>query len=85
MEGYTHFGSLIVIDRRINSASVEELQERFDSYLDARIGISMLGVPGFVVRVLANSTQVIEKVQSICHESIRRYILKKDPVFLREY
>ncbi|MEH7546391.1 urease accessory protein UreD [Neobacillus vireti] len=85
MEGYTHFGSLIVIDHRINSAAVEELQERFDEYLDARIGISMLGVPGFAVRVLANSTQGIEKVQSICHETIRRNILKTDPVFLRKY
>jgi len=85
MEGYTHFGSLIVIDHRINSAVVEELQERFDEYLDARIGISMLGVPSFVVRVLANSTQGIEKVQSICHKTIRQNILKTDPVFLRKY
>jgi urease accessory protein len=85
MEGYTHFGSLLVIDHRINSTAVEELQERFDSYRGARIGLSMLGVPGFAVRALANSTQAIEKVQSICQDSIRRNILKKDPLFLRKY
>jgi len=85
MEGYTHFGSMIVIDQRINSAVVEELQERFNVDLDGRIGLSMLEVPGFTLRVLANSTQTIEKIQSICHETIRRRILKTEPVFLRKY
>ncbi|MFL6555094.1 MAG: urease accessory protein UreD, partial [Bacillus sp. (in: firmicutes)] len=85
MEGYTHFGSLLVIDHRINSTIIEELQELFDSYSNGRIGISMLAVPGFALRVLASSTQEIEKVQSICHQIIRREILKRDPVFLRKY
>ena len=85
MEGYTHFGSLLVIDHRINSAIIEELQELFDSYSNGRIGISMLAVPGFALRVLASSTQEIEKVQSICHQIVRRKILKTDPVFLRKY
>lgn len=85
MEGFTHFGSLIVIDHRITRALLEEVQEPFDSYSNSRIGISMLEVPGFALRVLASSTQEIEKVQSLCHETIRRRIFKTDPVFLRKY
>lgn len=85
MEGYTHFGSMTVIDYRVNKEIVEELQVVSEAFPTVRIGLSMLSVPGFALRILASSTQEIEKVQSICHEIIRRKILKLDPVFLRKY
>ncbi|MGF6952071.1 urease accessory protein [Neobacillus sp. B4I6] len=85
MEGFSHFGTMIVIDHRINPSLVEELQEILDTFLDVRIGISILAVSGFALRVLANTTQVIEKVLHVCHEIIRIKVLEKEPVFLRKY
>lgn len=85
MEGFSHFGTMLVIDQRITPALLEELQERFDTLLDVRIGISMLAVSGFALRVLASTTQDIERVLQVCHEIIRIKVLEKEPIFLRKY
>ncbi|WP_308128844.1 urease accessory protein UreD [Bacillus sp. sid0103] len=85
MEGFSHYGSMIVIDHRINPALLADLQDVFDTLLEVRMGISMLAVSGFALRVLANSTQDIEKVLTICHEIIRTKVLQKEPIFLRKY
>lgn len=85
MEGFTHFGTMIIIDDRVNKAFLEELHALFESMTELRIGISMLTVPGFALRVLGNSTQAIEHIQSVTHELLRIKILGKEPVFLRKY
>lgn len=85
MEGYTHFGTMIVIDERVNKVFLEELHDHFDTLTGTRIGVSMLSVPGFSLRVLANYTQAIEHIQSVTHELIRKKIWGKEPVFLRKY
>lgn len=85
MEGYTHFGTMIVINDRVNQAIVEKLHDHFDLIPGVRIGLTMLAVPGFALRVLANTTQEIEKVLAYCHESIRNRLLEKEAVFLRKY
>ncbi|OLS40533.1 urease accessory protein UreD [Bacillus sp. MRMR6] len=85
MEGYTHFGTMIVIDERINQIFLEEMYELLEPIKTARIGFSMLSIPGFSLRVLANTTQEIEKVLFVCHENIRKKLLVKEPVFLRKY
>jgi urease accessory protein len=85
MEGYTHFGTMIIIDERVNKAFIEELHVLFEPLTETRIGVSMLAVPGFALRALANSTQAIEHIQSVTHELIRKKILGKEPVFLRKY
>ncbi|MEH7076719.1 urease accessory protein UreD [Neobacillus drentensis] len=85
MEGFSHFGSMLVIDQRIDDVLLDQLQEIFDTLFDVRIGISMLAVKGFVLRVLANTTQDVEKVLNICHEMIRIRVLGKEPIFLRKY
>jgi urease accessory protein len=85
MEGFTHFGTMIIIDERVNKALLEELHVLFEPLTEFRIGVSMLAVPGFALRVLANSTQSIELIQSVTHELIRKRILGKEPAFLRKY
>lgn len=85
MEGFTHFGTLIVINHRVDQLFLEELYELYEPLSDIRIGLSMLAVSGFALRVLANSTQDIEKVFHVCHENFRKKILEKEPVFLRKY
>jgi urease accessory protein len=85
MEGYTHFGTMIIIDERVNKTLLEELHDLLEPLTEIRIGVSMLTVPGFALRLLANSTQAIEYIQSVTHELIRKRILGKEPVFLRKY
>jgi urease accessory protein len=85
MEGFTHFGTMIVIDHRVTPAFLEELHEWIESVSESRIGLSMLTVPGFALRVLANSTQDVEKVLTVCHDNIRKRMLEKETVFLRKY
>jgi urease accessory protein len=85
MEGYTHFGTMIVIDERVNQLFLEEIHDLFENLSEIRIGLTMLAIPGFALRVLANSTQQIEKVLANCHERIRNQLLEKETVFLRKY
>lgn len=85
MEGYTHFGTMIIIDERVNKAFLEELHALFEPMTELRIGVSMLTVPVFALRVLRNSTQAIEHIQSVTHELLRKRIFGKEPVFLRKY
>jgi urease accessory protein len=85
MEGYTHFGSMIVIDHRINSTFLEELTELFEPLSVGRIGISILSVPGFALRILANTTQEVESILAVCHGTIRKKVFTTEPVFLRKY
>ncbi|MFP5112382.1 urease accessory protein UreD [Bacillaceae bacterium C204] len=85
MEGFSHYGTMLVIDQRITPVLLEDLQDIFETLLEVRIGISMLAVSGFALRVLANTTQDIEKVLDSCHEIIRSKVLEKEPVHLRKY
>lgn len=85
MEEYTHFGTLVVINEHINRMFLDELYELLQPFCESRIGFSMLKVPGFALRVLANSTQEIEKIINCCHEKIRKQISEKPFAFLRKY
>jgi urease accessory protein len=85
MEGYTHFGTMIVMDERVNMGLLEELHELLEPHDVMRIGISMLAVPGLSLRILANSTQAIEHVLRDSHELIRKKLFGKESVFLRKY
>ncbi|MDQ0200511.1 urease accessory protein UreD [Neobacillus ginsengisoli] len=85
MEGYTHFGTMLVIDYRVDRLFLEELHEIFHSLSGLRFGLSKLSVPGFALRVLGNTTQEVEKLMNLCHESIRGKLFEKEQVFLRKY
>lgn len=86
MEGFTHLGSMMVIGQQINSSFLDQLFSEIErNTLDYKVGLSLLPVPGFTLRVLANSTQVIEKIFSEIHRVIRREWFQSKPFSLRKY
>ncbi|MEH7122389.1 urease accessory protein UreD [Bacillus sp. JJ1773] len=86
MEGYTHLGSMIVIGDQTDSGLLDEIYETINmEELNIKFGISKLEVPGFSVRVLANSTQVIERIFANCHRLINEKWFNHTPRSLRKY
>lgn len=85
-DGFTHFGSLVAIGEQATEEFIEQLHEAIQAAEPcAKTGISLLSVPGFALRVLANSTQEIEQVIALCHGRIRQGWFDKKPIFLRKY
>ncbi|MFS0691144.1 urease accessory protein UreD [Sporosarcina sp. 179-K 8C2 HS] len=86
LEGYTHLGSMFVIDEKVDDGLIdrlyETLYEKTDSY---QIGLSKLPVPGVAIRVFGNSTQLIEGLFSKCHHLIMQEWFGKRPSPLRKY
>lgn len=86
LEGYTHFGTMLVIGEKATDNFLSGLYDLMETHdLKCKFGLSMLSVPGFTLRILALSTQEVEKAFNICHELIRREWFGKAPVFLRKY
>lgn len=84
-EGYKNFGTLLVIDRRIDHDIISILREEIKLLnLDIDFGISKLEVNGFVIRILGNFTQDIESVIFFCQNYIRSTILKCSNVYIRK-
>jgi len=86
MEGYSHLGSMVVINEKINHEFLDRLYQAISSYSKAcKIGLSLLPIPGFTVRVFANTTQNIERIFSDFHHMISQECFNKKPSFLRKY
>ncbi|MFM1654908.1 urease accessory protein UreD [Brevibacillus sp. B_LB10_24] len=86
LEGYTHFGSMIVIGEQTNPDFFDRICSLLESGTPpVKIGLSMLGVPGFTIRVLGRSTQDIEQVFALCQHMIREQWFDRGPVSLRKY
>lgn len=86
MEGYTHLGSILAVRENITQNFVNQLyQEVAESAVDCRIGISRLPIGGFAVRVLANQTQVVERIIERCHHFVCNEWFQTKPSFLRKY
>ncbi|MGL5649586.1 MAG: urease accessory protein UreD [Clostridium sp.] len=86
LEGYLNFGTLLVIDKKVDEKFIENLRKELEDVdLDVSFGISVLEVNGFVLRVVGNLTQHIEKVMSICHDYVRKEVLNSIPLVLRKY
>lgn len=86
MEGYTHLGSLIVVGDKTK----DELLDRLYNVIQQEegkfaFGISHLSVKGFTLRVMANYTQVIERIINKSHQIISEEWYQKKPSFLRKY
>lgn len=72
-EEYTNYSSLIVVDSSVNDTLIDTLREKIkDLNLDVKAGISKLECKGFVVRVMGNLTQDLEKVTFACINHIRK-------------
>lgn len=86
MEGYTHLGSFIVIGEKTDDELLERLYEIINEMRgDFSFGLSKLVVPGFTVRVMANMTQVIQRIFRNCHLIISEEWFQRKPSFLRKY
>lgn len=86
LEGYTHLGSMIVIGERTDPELIERLSESLKSCTSsAHIGLSTLMVPGFSLRVLAYSTQEIEKIFRSVQQLIREQWFGKKVTSFRKY
>ncbi|WP_297631983.1 urease accessory protein UreD [uncultured Clostridium sp.] len=90
LEGYLNFGTLLIIDKKVNDKFIDSLRENLEEKLkeydfNISYGISKLEVNGFVLRILGNLTQDIEKVISICHDFSREKILNSIPLVIRKY
>jgi urease accessory protein len=86
MEGYSHLGSMIVVCEKTNQAFLDDLYQAIhNDAKEYKIGLSLLPIPGFTVRVLANNTQTIENLFSEFHHMISQKWFNKTPSFLRKY
>lgn len=86
MEGYTHLGSFIVIGEKTNEGLLDRLYDTIQQESgDFAFGLSNLAVPGFTVRIMANTTQVIERIITACHHVISDEWYQMKPSFLRKY
>ena len=86
MEGYTHLGSFIIVGEQTDDALIDQLYHVIEeSDGDFSFGISRLAVPGFTIRIMANYTQVIERIITACHHVIAKEWYGTKPSFLRKY
>lgn len=86
LEGYKNFGTMLVIDKRIDKELIKRLREETRKLdLDVKFGISLLEKNGFVVRVLGNLTQDIQKVINRVHTILRKEFYDFEELDLRKY
>ena len=79
MEGFSHLGSLIVVDPRVDQALADELHE-ITAGLGAHTGISLtaavLGTAGLVLRSLSNSTEELQRVAGSRHRPAAQALVR---------
>lgn len=86
LEGYTHFGTMIVVGEKADYDFCLKLHEAMEANdLKCKLGLSKLSVSGFTLRVLGLSTQDVERVFNICHTIIRKEWFGRPAIFLRKY
>ena len=85
-EEYSNFGTLLVINKEINDLVINDLRKIIGELnLPIDFGVSKLEVNGFVLRVLGNLSQHIEKAILACHNYIRRRFLGSKDLIIRKY
>lgn len=86
LEGYKNFGTMVVIDERVDKELLKRLREETKNLnLDVKFGISLLEKNGFIVRVLGNLTQDIQKVINKVHTYLRKEFFEFEELDLRKY
>ncbi|YCK79454.1 urease accessory protein UreD [Arthrobacter sp. D3-16] len=88
MEGFSHLGSLIVVDARVDQALADELHS-ITSLRDALTGISLTrsiaGATGLVLRSLSNSTGELSLLLGACTSLLRERWHGQEPLNLRKH
>ncbi|MFK2825371.1 urease accessory protein UreD [Bacillus sp. B190/17] len=86
MEGFSHLGSMIVVGEQTNNDLLDQLYHAVPTNTDEyKIGLSHLPIPGFTIRMLAHSTQIIERVFAEYHRMISQEWFNTSPSSLRKY
>ncbi|SEQ76344.1 urease accessory protein [Arthrobacter sp. OV608] len=88
MEGYSHLGSLVVVDPRVDQALADDLHS-VTSENDALTGISITrsaaGTTGLVLRSLSNSTGELNRLLGACTALLRKRWYGQEPLNLRKH
>nr|WP_258868438.1 urease accessory protein UreD [Arthrobacter sp. RT-1] len=88
MEGFSHVGSLVVVDARVDQALADELHLIATGF-DALTGISLTravaGTSGLVLRALSNSTGELNLLLSACANLLRERWHGQAPLNLRKH
>ena len=75
MEGFSHVGSLIAVDGRVDQALADDLHALADGH-DAYTGVSLTatvdGISGLVLRSLSNSTEELNRLLGACSALLRQ-------------
>ncbi|MFE4541693.1 urease accessory protein UreD [Arthrobacter sp. NPDC056727] len=88
MEGYSHLGSLVVVDARVDQALADELHrlaDGFDAYTGVSLGATMDGITALVLRSLSNSTEKLNTLLGGCSGLLRQRWYGQAPLNLRKY
>lgn len=88
MEGFSHLGSLIVVDARVDQALADELNALTagrDAYTGISLTATVSGTTGLILRSLSNSTEELNHVLGACTALLRERWYGQAPLNLRKY
>ncbi len=88
MEGFSHLGSLVVVDPRVDQALADELHTitaGHDAYTGISLTAGMLGTTGLVLRSLSNSTEELNRLLGDATALLRKCWYGQEPLNLRKY
>ncbi|MFJ4028595.1 urease accessory protein UreD [Paenarthrobacter sp. NPDC089989] len=88
MEGYSHLGSLIVVDPRVDQELADQLDRvtrDYSAHSGVSLTISVGGTSGLILRSLSNSTQELNDLLGACTGLLRKRWFEQEPLNLRKY
>lgn len=88
MEGYSHMGSLLVVDVRVDGILADELHllaETYNAYTGVSTTATVDGISGLVLRSLSNSTEELNRLLGACSALLRKRWHGTEPLDLRKY
>jgi urease accessory protein len=88
LEGFSHLGSLIVVDPRVDQALADELHvltAGHDAYSGLSLTAARLGTVGLVMKSLSNSTEELNRLLGEATALLRRRWYGQEPLDLRKY
>jgi len=88
MEGFSHLGSLVVVDPRVDQGLADDLDriaKDFDAYTGVSLTAALAGSVGLVLRSLSNSTEELNTLLGACAGVLRERWYGQEPLNLRKY
>ncbi|SEE42188.1 urease accessory protein [Arthrobacter alpinus] len=86
MREYTHLGSLLVVDARVEPGLADELHALMAPLdPDGQLGITLLDGPGLAVRALSHSSEALNEMLAAAVDLLRGRWYGQGPLNLRKY